>query len=196
MILKREFYERDTADVAKALLGKVLVSTVGGHRTSGIIVETEAYLPTGDSACHAAKHRTKRTEIMFGEAGFAYVYPIHAKHCFNVVTESKEKGCAVLIRALQPKTGIPQMVERRAVDDRRRLTTGPACLCQALGIERSQSGLDLTTRKRIWIEEPKSMPAAKIKCSVRIGVTSAENRQLRFYLAENPFVSGTKRMRI
>lgn len=193
--LTRQFFSTSTEEVARALLGQTLVSRLGGNRTSGRIVETEAYLPDADSACHAAKSRTPRTEVMFGKPGLAYVYPIHAKHCFNVVTESAEQGCAVLIRALEPLEGIDTMEVRRGLTVRKRLTTGPACLCQALAIDRSFSGEDLIGNESVWIEKGDSVPDEEIRSTVRIGVTSAEELELRFVIAGNQFVSGPTRLR-
>ena len=193
--LTRQFFSAATEDVAKALLGQTLVSCLGGKRTSGRIVETEAYLPDADSACHAAKSRTPRTEVMFGKPGLAYVYPIHAKHCFNVVTESAEQGCAVLIRALEPLEGIDTMEARRGLTVQKRLTTGPACLCQALAIDRSLSGEDLIGNESLWIEEGEPISAEDIRSTVRIGVTSAEELELRYVIAGNAFVSGPARLR-
>jgi DNA-3-methyladenine glycosylase len=195
-ILPSSFFAQNTATVARQLLGKQLVSKLGGEMVSGLIVETEAYLPEGDSACHASQRRTPRTEVMFGRPGLAYVYPIHAKVCFNVVTEAEEQGCAVLIRALQPTAGEEVIRQRRAVSDSRRLTTGPACLCQALAIDRAVNGTDLTQRSSLWIEQVDHLNQEfKIGSSPRIGVTSAHELPLRFYLCGNPFVSGPKRLR-
>ena len=194
--LRAAFFQEPTIQVARNLLGKTLISEMGGQRVSGMIVETEAYLADDDSACHAAKYRTARTEVMFGPAGFAYVYPIHARHCFNVVTESIGQGCAVLIRAAQPLSGMAVMGERRGLTDRRRLSTGPACLCESFGIGRSVSGHNLTVEKTVWIaDRMPGTPSLAPKKSVRIGVTSAKNKLLRFYIPNNPFVSGPKRMR-
>ena len=195
--LDKLFYEANTKHVARNLIGHTLVSMVDKQLVKGMIVETEAYLPRGDSACHAFKHRTARTEVMFGPAGIAYVYPIHAKYCFNIVTESLEQGCAVLIRALEPLQGQPIVGQRRGVQDPRRLTTGPANLCQALGIDRTINGHDLTLGKEIWVEEGLGLekPGITIKASKRIGVTSAKTHRLRFYVAGNRFVSGPLSMR-
>ncbi len=197
-LITQEFFARETRLVAEELIGAVLVSEIGGSQTCGQIVETEAYLPENDSACHAAKHRTARTEVMFGPAGFAYVYPIHAKHCFNIVTETKARGCAVLIRSLQPLDGIPVMQIRRGLNLKTRLTTGPACLCQALGIDRSHNQTDLTIGETIWLEPGIGLGGSPdiIKSSIRIGVTSAKSKRLRFYLAGNPFVSGPRKLRL
>ena len=193
--LSRRFFSQPTASVARKLLGCMLISDLGGQRTSGVVVETEAYLHD-DPACHAFKARTARTEVMFGMAGVAYVYPIHAKYCFNIVSEKKEVGCAVLIRALQPVLGIEYMQKRRGVEAQRRLTTGPACLCQALSIDRTVNGFDLTRSKKLWLERGETpSDLGKVGVSNRIGVTSGEKLQLRFYIRGNPFVSGTKAMR-
>ncbi len=193
--LERAFFAKDTENVARSLLGHRLISCIQGQRTGGRIVESEAYLPVGDSACHATKSRTSRTEVMFGQPGLAYVYPIHAKHCFNVVTDSKEVGCAVLIRALEPLEGIEVMESRRGLTVRARLTTGPACLCQALAIDRRFSGQDLIGNDQVWIEEGEVVSADNIRSTVRIGVTSAEDLELRFVVSGNEYVSGPSRLR-
>ena len=195
--LDKDFFASETRQVARELIGKILVSEIGGIRTSGSIVETEAYLPRGDSACHAFKHRTPRTEVMFGPAGLAYVYPIHAKYCFNIVTESEGQGCAVLIRALEPLEGIKEIKRRRGLSDPRRLTTGPACLCRSLGIDRSINQHDLTQGIMIWVEERPRIEHKEfsIKTSKRIGVTSATSRRLRYYAAGNRYVSGPIKLR-
>ncbi|MEM9941962.1 MAG: DNA-3-methyladenine glycosylase [Planctomycetota bacterium] len=193
--IPRNKLKQSTEEVAKFLLGKILRSDLGKKSVSGRIVETEAYLPSRDSACHANKYRTRRTEVMFGEAGTAYVYPIHAKHCFNIVTEQLGKGCAVLIRALEPITGIETMQARRNLDDIKRLTTGPGCLCQALGIDKNQTGIDLCDEQSpVRICDPAEELEFQIGTSVRIGVTSAKKRKLRFFVLGNSFVSGSKKL--
>ena len=200
--LPRKFYARETSLVARELLGMTLVVETKGVRTSGRIVETEAYLPRGDSACHASKSRTPRTEVMFGQPGLAYVYPIHAKFCFNIVTDAVEVGCAVLIRALEPIDGIETMKKRRGLDDLKRLTTGPGCLCQAFAIDRTLNLHDLTAGNTVWVERAIgsknsaiTIATDSIKTTKRIGVSSAKNRLLRYCLLGNPYVSGPKYMR-
>lgn len=194
-VLEQGFYAAATPEVARGLLGKILISELGSQPVSGRIVETEAYLPKNDPACHAAKHRTARTEVMFGPAGRAYVYPIHAKHCFNIVTEQIDQGCAVLIRAVEPLTGIATMQQRRNLDDLYRLATGPACLCQAFGIDRSINGVDLTLGQRLWLEgDGHHVEDSKVRVTHRIGVTSAKHRKLRFVMRDHPFASGPKKL--
>jgi len=123
------------------------------------------------------------------------VYPIHAKYCFNIVTDKKEAGCAVLIRALEPLEGIEVMQERRGLTIRKRLTTGPACLCQAMAIDKSLSGADLIGHPEIWLEQGEAVTEESIRVTQRIGVTSAEELLMRFVILGNPFVSGPARLR-
>ena len=134
---------------------------------------------------------------MFGPAGRAYVYPIHSRHCFNVVTQPAGEAAAVLIRALEPRGGLPAMRLRRSTNDLRLLSTGPGRLCQALAIDRQLDGLSLTSRHKIWIEaNPNDRPVPEaIRSTTRIGVTSAHDLELRYVLSGNPFVSGPKYLR-
>jgi DNA-3-methyladenine glycosylase len=185
--LDKPFYQRETRTVARALLGCTLLSEIGGKskRTSGIIVETEAYLGEKDPGSHAYKGRTKRTQIMYGEAGRAYVYRIYGMYyLLNMVTESVGTAGAVLIRALEPVCGIDTMKRRRHTDDLMNLTTGPGKLTQALGIIKSHNGLDVTG-DLVWIEPSIIQPC--IQSSPRIGVSDRKN--LRFFVKENRFVS-------
>ena len=117
-LLTHDFYGRSTPKVARDLLGKLLVRTLGRRRLVGRIVEVEAYLAKSDPACHAARGRTKSNTAMFGRPGRAYVYPIHSRHCFNIVTEADGVGTAVLIRAVEPIEGIKLMMEHRHRDKR------------------------------------------------------------------------------
>ena len=185
----------DPPTVARQLLGKILVSRIGGTRCAGRIVETEAYLAKGDAASHSARGKTKSNASMFDCRGTAYVYPIHAKWCFNVVTEEVGSGSAVLIRALEPIQGIGLMYRRRGVSKAGQLTSGPAKLCQALGIDRRCDGINLLTRRTLWLETGDCEPGggrvepARIKIGRRIGVTSARELPLRFSVVGSPFVS-------
>jgi len=196
-LLRANFYSRDVVLVARELLGTILVTRIDGQRTAGRIVETEAYLPQGDTACHGVRGRTRSNASMFGPGGHAYVYPIHARHCFNVVTGPADRPAAVLIRAIEPLEGIRLMRVRRQVEPVESLARGPARLCQALGIDRRHDGLPLTRRRTLWIETvaQRSIDPNTIRATPRIGVTSAKELPLRFVLADHPFTSGSRRLR-
>ncbi len=178
--LPRSFYDRDTVDVAHALLGQHLVHRVDGTTRVGRIVEVEAYLGPKDLAAHTSKGRTARTEAMFGPPGHAYVYLIYGMHhCMNVVTEAEGSGTAVLLRALEPVGELPFA------------SNGPGRLCKAMGIDRRHYGHDLCGAE-LFIAPAPAVPAADIVARPRIGVDYAgvwALRPLRFYLAGNPFVS-------
>ena len=195
--LPREFYERGAGQVARDLLGRLMIRSLGHQSLVGRIVETEAYLARGDDACHAARGLTRRNASMFGPGGHAYVYAIHAKWCCNAVTGIAGVGCAVLIRAIEPCAGVAAMRRRRGVERLHDLTRGPARLCQALGIDRRQDGVDLTRRGELWIADggDPALPPDAVGVSERIGVTTALALPLRYYIRGNRFVSGPKRMR-
>ena len=123
--------------VARELLGKVLLRKLRGQWLGGRIVETEAYLAAGDPASHSAAGKKRSNAAMFGPPGTLYVYPIHARFCMNAVTEKEGTGSAILIRAIEPIWGMERMHEHRGTDDPRRLTRGPAMLCQALQVDRA-----------------------------------------------------------
>lgn len=193
--LKNDFYERTVTDVARELLGTLLCRRTKDGLTVGRIVETEAYLSRGDSASHSYKGRNRKNATMFGPAGRAYVYTIHARQCLNVVTESEGIGSAVLIRALEPLQGLPLMQLRRRTDILRDLCRGPARLCEAKLIGRDFDGWDLSRNDSLWIaaDDRTSIPI-DIRKSTRIGVTSAQDLRLRFLIAGSPFVSGPKKL--
>lgn len=190
--LPREFYDRDPALVARELLGKLLIRRSPEGTCAGRIVETEAYLSADDPACHASKGKTRRNAAMFGPAGHAYVYMIHAKWCFNTVTEGENCGSAVLIRAMEPLAGIELMQLRRKTDKLLDLARGPARLCQALDVTRQLDGWDLTLRKSLWIADDGQQPAEQIMATPRIGISQAADLSLRFCFAGNRFVSGRR----
>lgn len=200
--LVQDFFASDTQSIARDLIGKWLFSRMGGRLTAGVIVETEAYLLQGDSASHAAGGRTPRNEAMFLEPGRAYVYSIHSRFCFNVVTEPAGVGAAVLIRAIEPRVGLEFMRQRRcsrraAAPTDRELCSGPAKLCEALGIDRQIDRHDLTLARKIWLAEfpSSSHKALPIRVTPRIGVTSAKEHPLRFVWAAHPSASGPKSWR-
>jgi DNA-3-methyladenine glycosylase len=187
--LPRSFYDRPTKIVARELLGKALIRQVAGEWLGGRIVETEAYLPENDLACHASRGITASNASMFASPGTLYVYPIHAKHCLNVVTEAKGRGGAVLIRALEPIWGIDAMKAIRGYDDPRRLTRGPGMLCQALQIDRRCDGIHLTDHQEIVIAVCRPQGCLEVIATPRIGISKAKNAMLRYVVAGNRFVS-------
>jgi DNA-3-methyladenine glycosylase len=197
--LPGSFYDRDVVQVARDLLCKRLVRASEQGTTVGRIVEVEAYLPRDDPANHAYRGRTRRNASMFGPPGHAYVYAIHARFCLNVVTEPEGVPSAVLIRALEPLEGLELMRERRSGPrfraaarraDERLFTSGPARLCEALAVDRALDGWDLTIGERLWLEhDPHPSAPREIVTARRVGVTSARDRPLRFYVADNLFVS-------
>ncbi len=191
-VLKRGFYERPTVEVARALLGKVLVHGAA----AGIIVETEAYLGGDDLAAHSARGITERTRVIFGPPGHAYVYFIYGMYeCLNLIAEREGKPGCVLIRALEPVAGIELMGERRPaarkVED---LASGPGKLTLAMGITRAQNGADVT-RGSLVVREPGldrgSARRVEIAVTRRVGITRSADLPLRFFVRGNRFVSAT-----
>lgn len=189
-ILNRAFYDRDTDVVARDLLGAVLVCRTEEGTTSGIIVETEAYIGEEDPACHAAAGRTRRTEPLYGRPGLSYVYFIYGVHwCFNAVTRAEGLPSAVLVRALEPLDGVELIRSRRGtkITDVN-LTNGPGKLCAALGITGGMNGLSLQTGPLV-IRAGDRVPDSQIVTGPRIGITKAANWPLRFYIKDNSCVS-------
>jgi DNA-3-methyladenine glycosylase len=180
--LPRQFYDRDTTQVARELLGKLLVHQAGGVTRIGKIVETEAYLGEHDLAAHSSKGRTRRTEIMYGPPGYAYVYFIYGMYyCVNVVTERAGHASAVLLRAVEPVKNL----EGRSC--------GPGLLCRAMKIDKALNGHDLLSDD-FFIAAPETAEEVSIVKGPRIGVAYAKHwakRHLRFYLKGNPHVSRT-----
>lgn len=170
------FYEQqDVLKVARQLLGKLLVTEIDGVRTSGRIVETEAYAGVVDRASHAFNNRrTNRTEVMFGPGGVAYVYLCYGiHHLFNVVTNLRETPHAVLVRGLEPVEGIDTMMWRcgkQKLDTT--LTAGPGSLSKALGITTSLTGQSLLG-DTVWIEDASTLPGSQIVAGTRVGVAYA-----------------------
>src|SRR6266550_4737839 len=180
-ILPSSFYERETETVAREMLGTVLECETDDGITSGIIVETEAYLGEHDLACHAAVGRTARTEHLYGSPGIAYVYFIYGMYwCFNAVTRSEGLPSAVLVRALEPLDGLALMHKRRPrIRNTVDLTNGPGKLCTALGITGSMSGKSLQ-RHPIVIREGEPVADDKIEVTARIGITKSADWPLRW----------------
>jgi DNA-3-methyladenine glycosylase len=194
--LAREFYVREPAVVARELLGKQLMRETSAGICGGRIVEVEAYLSRRDPACHASRGMTRRNASMFGPPGHAYVYMIHSRWCLNAVTEPAGVPSAILIRAIEPLWGLALMHQRRGTDIVRELARGPARLCESLAIDRTYDGWDLTAGRELWIADDPATSGEppRIIRSGRIGISSAQRRLLRFYLAENRFVSGRTNM--
>jgi DNA-3-methyladenine glycosylase len=188
-VLAPSFYHRDPVTVARELLGKLLVRSLDGDFMIGRVVETEAYLAADDPANHAFRGRTGRNAVMFGPPGHAYVYAIHRYHCLNVVTEGEGVPSAVLIRAVEPLSGLDRMQRQRPTGRLTTLTSGPGRLCQALAIDRTLNGWDVTRAQRLWFVAPACSASVTITVTARIGVTSARQLPLRFCLGMSPFVS-------
>ena len=199
MILPRRFYNRPTLDVARDLIGKVLVHDTRGGTASGVIVEVEAYIGESDPACHAAPGPTRRNAPLYGPPGMAYVYLNYGIHYLvNAVTEAEGWPAAVLIRALEPKEGIALMRRRRrrgtvasapiALTD---LCRGPGNLTRALGIDLKHNLLDLTS-SALRIEDQKD-PRRPIAWSRRIGINVGVEHEWRVSAADSAAVSGPRR---
>ena len=185
-VLPRKFYERPAIEVARDCLGKILVH----RRSAGRIVEVEAYLGVQDRAAHAWRGVTDRTRVMFGPPGHAYVYFIYGMYeCLNFVAEPEGQAGCVLIRALEPLAGIPQM--RRHRPSARRLedlANGPGKLTLALGITRKLNGADLT-RGELQVRRLRAQPAIPIQVTPRIGITHNADWPLRFVIVGSRFAS-------
>lgn len=184
--LPRAFYNRPAIEVARALLGTVLVHGT----TSGRIVETEAYLGLQDRAAHSWRGVTPRTRVLFGHPGHAYVYLIYGMYeCLNVVAEPEGSPGCVLIRALEPLEGIPRMRRRRpGAHGIEGLANGPGKLTLALGISRRHNGADLT-RGALTIHPPEKAETFRTGVSPRIGIRHCADWPLRFFIEGNRFVS-------
>uniref|UniRef100_A0A942SUZ6 Putative 3-methyladenine DNA glycosylase n=1 Tax=Neobacillus citreus TaxID=2833578 RepID=A0A942SUZ6_9BACI len=188
--LPEAFYEQPTLELAKALLGCILVKETNEGIAAGFIVETEAYMGPSDRAAHSYNNRrTPRTEVMFQRSGLAYTYLMHTHCLFNVVSGSEEKPEAVLIRALEPIYGIGLMIKRRGIEDQSKLTNGPGKLTKSLGISMEDYGRPLTIPP-LYVAQgfcPESISAGK-----RIGIENsgdAKDYPWRFWVTNNKFVS-------
>ena len=198
-VIKPDFFTRPTLTVARALLGQRLVRYVDGQRLGGMIVETEAYIGSGDSASHASKGRTPRTDVMYGPPGHAYVYLIYGMyHMLNLTTEQEGFPAAVLLRAIEPQEGISAMQVRRQSTNRsplqlNQLTNGPGKLCQALDVDKTLHNWDVTLGQELWLENGQVIFEANVATGPRIGIDYAapEDRTApwRFWIQGNRFVS-------
>jgi DNA-3-methyladenine glycosylase len=180
--LARPFFDRSVHEVAPELIGATLL--VGG--VGGVIVEVEAYRHT-DPAAHSYRGRTDRNAIMFGPAGYAYVYRSYGIHwCLNFVCEGEGSASAVLIRALQPVSGLAAMRRRRGMSDERRLCAGPGRLCEALAVTHAHNGLRLDRSPFALFGRA---GAVEVASGPRIGITKAVERPWRYGLTGSPFLS-------
>lgn len=169
-ILPRDFYNRPTLTVARELIGARLVRVLDGVKLVGLITETEGYIGETDLGCHAKAGQTPRTQVMYGEAGHAYVYFTYGNHwMLNAVTEREGFPAAVLIRAIQPVEGADIMSARRQGRD----TFGPGKLCQAMGIGKGENTVDLTKAgSGLWIEAGVKIPDSAVTKSPRVGLNN------------------------
>jgi len=202
--LSLSFYDRPTLDVARDLLGKVLVHDRRGVATSGVIVEVEAYIGESDPACHAAPGPTRRNQPLYGPPGHAYVYLNYGIHCLmNVVTEAQGSPAAVLIRALDPLDGIRVMRRRRAREMKGRrqrsaaahqthsLCRGPGNLTMAMAITLADNRVDLSG-DRLFVEE-RGIAIGRVAWGPRIGINVGVALPWRAFAAGNPAVSAEQR---
>ena len=198
-LLQREFYNRGPVRVARDLLGKLLIRRDGRRLLAGRIVEDEAYLGEDDPAAHAYPGRTPRNAVLFGPPGHAYVYFIYGNHyCLNVSCMPEGDAGSVLLRAMEPVSGLAAMAEARLIDlmssppvQRLRLiSSGPGRLSQALGVTRLRDNAkDLTARDSdLWLADDGYRPQ-RVAATARVGISRAVERPLRFVIAGNPYVS-------
>ena len=184
------FAKNNTVEVARVLLGHYLCFESDEGFISGIIVETEAYLSRDDPACHAARGMTKRNAAMFGLPGFTYIYFIYGNYyCFNVVTGSEGTGEAVLIRAVEPVSGIEIMYKNRGgtctkID----LASGPGKLCMAYGIDRSFNGHNLSEHP-LYLLGPDKLKGFEVKSTRRVGISAGKEKLLRFIISGSDYLS-------
>jgi DNA-3-methyladenine glycosylase len=198
-LLRRAFFNRDPRVVSREVLGKLIVRSNGRKKIAGRIVEVEAYLGAGDLAAHAAAGNTARNAVLWGPPGHAYVYFIYGVHyCLNIsCLPAGEAGC-ILIRALEPVSGMREMAKARELDidlaaarDLRKLASGPGRLTEALGITRPRdNGKDMVSAESDLQVMDDSYKVEEIAVTPRIGITKSAEMPLRYLIAGNAFVSG------
>src|SRR6185437_2111262 len=198
-LLDREFFNRDPRLVSRDLLGKLIVRKTSRKLLAGRIVEVEAYLGADDAAAHAAAGRTPRNTVLFGPPGHAYVYFIYGVHyCLNISCLPDGQAGCVLIRALEPLTGIPEMARARgfealdpdSVRDMRKLLSGPGKLCEALNINRpNDNGKDMLSPRSDLQVRDDGFEAGEFLTTPRIGITKSAEMPLRYLVSGNAFVS-------
>jgi DNA-3-methyladenine glycosylase len=192
--LSRAALPTNTTEMARFLIGKLLVRALPPDLLVGRIVETEAYLP-GDAASHAFRGLTARNRSLFLERGHAYVYVIYGRsNMLNVSSEAAEVGAGVLFRALEPLAGIERMRQARTGSSPMDLARGPGRLAACMAIDRGLDAVDMCAAGPLWLADD-AQAAPPIGVSARIGITKAADRPLRFYVRGSPFVSGPARLR-
>jgi DNA-3-methyladenine glycosylase len=189
IVMQREFYKRNPLLVAPELLGKILVREIGGYSLSGRIVEVEAYLGDEDESSHSFKGLTKRNRSLFKDAGHAYIHRVHNQFCMDIVVGDVDVPYGVLIRALEPIEGIEKMRKNRGREIVEELTSGPGKLTQALGIDLSSDGVDITNRLSGMYVIDDGYTVNDIVRTKRVGISKAKDFEYRFYIGGNPFVS-------
>jgi len=193
-VLNDDFFRRDTLKTARELLGKIIIKKTGRNNfLSGKIVETEAYMGDHDPACHAFQKVSGRSSVLYEDGGTIYVYFIYGNYyCFNVVTEKKGIGSAVLIRAVEPIEGIEVMIRNRPkVKKMFDLTNGPSKFCMAFDIGREFNNKKLS-KDGIFIAEPTKKEKFEIVTSKRIGIVKGAELPYRFFIKDNPYVTKHK----
>jgi DNA-3-methyladenine glycosylase len=191
--LRRRDLPIDTVELARYLVGKILVHELRGRRVSGRIVETEAY-PVGDAAGHAFEGKTRRNVSLYLARGHAYIYLVYGMYyCLNVSSELPGVGAGVLIRALEPIEGIDLMKERRGASSLRDLARGPGRLAVAMAIDLRCDGVDLCTDPSLWLGVCDPEYRSVVSATTRVGLRRARSRRWRFYERGSIFVSGPRR---
>ena len=186
--LPRKFYGRDPGEVAKGLLGNILVRKLGSETLSGLIVETEAYYGSEDPASRARHGMRNYNRLMWGEPGLVFIYNVHKYWMLNIVAHRQEQVGAVLVRAVEPIDGLEAMKKNRGIEDVIELTNGPGKLTVSFDIDKRLNGVPVTSHEAgITIAE--NQVDLRIKSSHRIGVREDMERKLRFYIDGNRFVS-------
>lgn len=193
MKIPRDFYQRTAIEVAQDLLGLNLVHDTKDGITKGKIVEVEAYMGPQDAAAHSFKNiKTSRTNIQYGKGGYAYIYLIYGMYyCFNIVTNKKEIPEVVLIRALEPMEGIALMEHRRKTANLKNLCSGPGKLCAAMGINKSNYGMDLCGNQ-LYLESSEETEPFDIIASKRINIDyagEAKDYLWRYTIKDNKYIS-------
>lgn len=190
----RKFYLRDTVTVSRDLLGKLIIRKTKSENLIAKITETEAYKGEDDPASHSHVKMTNRNRIMFDEGGKVYVYFIYGNYnCFNIVTERKGTGSAVLIRAAEPVEGTETMKTFRGkIKNIYELTNGPGKLCKALNIDKTFYGKDITEAGEIFVSYPLKKEGFDIVSTKRIGISKGGDLPFRFFIKDNPFVTKHK----